>query len=213
MRFDRLLLVLLLLAAGGGAAADEAAKMLVDEVVAAAGGEQKLLTLFQFRERVLIVATPAPALKPDEQGNRTSVVEVGKNWWIGTAKRDKDKVRVLAWAWSLRILLDPQCQIERHGEIDIAGRPADGVRVTGVISEPLDLYFDRETKRLAAIDYTDTRHIFSEWKQTTEGHHYPSHVVGYRFADKAARTLRENQWYQTDILELTPLSELPAGLK
>jgi hypothetical protein len=38
-------------------------------------------------------------------------------------------------------------------------------------------------------------------------------VTGYRFADAAAGTLQAKQWYQTDILELKPLSELPAELK
>lgn len=67
--------------------------------------------------------------------------------------------------------------------------------------------------KLLAIDYTDTRHIFSEWKTTEAGHQYPSHVTGYRFADAAAGTLQAKQWYQTDILELKPLAELPAELK
>lgn len=42
-----------------------------------------------------------------------------------------------------------------------------------------------------------------------EGHHYPSHVVGFRFTNRAAGMLNEKQWYQTDILELTPLAKLP----
>ena len=75
--------------------ADTAAKKLVEEVVARAGGEEKLLKLFRFRERVLITSTPAAPVTPDEKENRTSVVQVAGDWWIGTAKRDKDKVRVL----------------------------------------------------------------------------------------------------------------------
>lgn len=183
----------------------------VQEVVAAAGGEEKLLKLFRFSERVLITATVTP-LKPDDKSNRTSLVEVGKRWWIGTAPRDKDKVRVLCWAWSLRILLDPMSKVTNLEEIKIGERTAFGLRVTDAVKEPIDLYFDTSDKRLLAIDYTDTRHLFSEWKKTEEGHSYPSHVAGFRFADRAARTLNEKQWYQTDILELTPLKELPAEL-
>ncbi len=193
--------------------AEAAAKKLVKEVVAAAGGEEKLLTLFRFRERALITSTPAAPVTPDEKENRTSVVQVGQNWWLGTAKRDKDKVRVLCWAWSLRILLDPQSKIQTLPEIAVSDKPAFGVRVTEVIKEPIDLYFDKESKRLVAIDYTDTRHIFSDWKKTTDGHQYPSHVTGYRFANRAAGMLNDKQWYQTDILELAPLGELPAELK
>ena len=56
-------------------------------------------------------------------------------------------------------------------------------------------------------------HVFSQWKTTREGHKYPSHVVGYLFENREKGTLREKQWYQTDILELTPLAELPAEVK
>ena len=193
--------------------ADAATKKLVEEVVATAGGEEKLLKLFRFRERVLITATPAAPVTPDEKENRMSVVQVSGNWWIGTAKRDKDKVRVLCWTWSLRILLDPKSKIQTVPDINVADKPAFGLRVIESVKEPIDLFFDKESKRLVAIDYTDTRHLFSDWKKTAEGHQYPSHVIGFRFADRAAGKLQDMQWYQTDILELTPLTELPAELK
>jgi len=194
-------------------AADPDPQDLVKQVVKAAGGEDKLLTLFQFRERVLITATPAAPVAKDEKGNRTSVVRVGGDWWIDTAKRDKDKVRVLCWAWSLRILLDPKSKVQTVPEVRVADRPAFGLRVTGTVKDPIDLYFDTETKRLAAIDYTDTRHVFSDWRKTAEGHQYPAHVTGFRFKNRATGALEDKQWYQTDILELTPLKELPAKLK
>ncbi len=181
----------------------------VQEVVKAAGGEEKLLKLFRFSERVLITATVTP-LKPEDKSNRTSTVEVGNRWWIGAAPRDKDKVRVLCWAWSLRILLDPKSKVANLDEIKIGDRTAFGLRVTEAVKEPIDLYFDKQDQRLLAIDYTDTQHLFSEWKKTEEGHSCPSLVTGFRFADRAARTVNDKQWYQTDILELTPLKELPA---
>lgn len=78
---------------------------LVAQVVKTAGGEEKLLKLFRFRERLLITDTPAAPVTQSEKENRTSVVKVGGDWWVGKAKRDKDKVRVLCLAWSLRILL------------------------------------------------------------------------------------------------------------
>ena len=194
--------------------ADEAAtKKLVEQVVTTAGGEEKLLKLFRFRERVLITDTPAAPVAVDTKENRTSVVQVSGNWWVGNNKRDKDKVRVLCWAWSLRILLDPKSKITEIAETTIADKPAFGLRVSEAIKEPIDLWFDNESKRLIAIDYTDTRHLFSEWKKTTAGHEYPSHVAGYRFANRADGTLNKKQWYQTDILELTPLAELPAELR
>ena len=185
----------------------------VDQVIKAAGGEKNLLDLFRFRERVLIQSTPAPPVAADEQGNRTSVVQAGGSWWLGTNKRNKDKVRVLCWAWSLRILLDDKSNIAAIPDILVDKRPAFGLRVTESVAKPIDLYFDRESKRLAAIDYTDTRHVFSQWKQTKQGHRYPSHVSGFRFADRKLGTIQKQQWYQTDILELVPLEDLPTGLK
>lgn len=193
-------------------AAEPDAKPLVEQVVATAGGEEKLLKLFRFRERVLITATPAAPVTADEKENRTSVVQVGGDWWVGKNKRDKDKVRVLCWAWSLRILLNPESKIAVIPETIINEKPAFGLRVSESIKEPIDLFFDKETKRLVAIDYTDTRHLFSEWKKTDEGHSYPSKVVGYRFTDRAKGAVSDKQWYQTDLLELTPLKELPAEL-
>jgi len=186
---------------------------LVKQLLETAGGESKLLKLFRFRERLLVGKTAADPVSQDEKGNRTSVVEVSGDWWIGTAKRDKDKVRVLCWAWSLRILLDPQSCIQSCRAITVDGKPAFGLRVTESVKEPIDLFFDAESKRLVAINYMDTRHVFSEWKKTTDGHHYPSHVVGFRFTNRDAGALESNQWYQTDILELTPLNELPIELK
>lgn len=194
--------------------ADEAeTNMLVAQVVDAAGGEEKLLKLFRFRERVLITSTPAAPVIADEKENRTSVVQVGGDWWIGENKRDKDKVRVLCYAWSLRLLLDPKSKVIPIAETVVAGKPAFGLRVSESVHEPIDLLFDKDFRQLVAIDYTDTRHIFSEWKKTTEGQQYPSHVVGFRFENRPAGVLSEKQWYQTDILELTPLTELPAKLK
>jgi hypothetical protein len=194
-------------------AAETDPRQLVEQVIKTAGGEDKLLTMFRFRERVLITDTPAAPVAKDEKGNRTSVVQVSGDWWIGTAKRDKDKVRVLCWAWSLRILTDPKSKIQTVPDIKVGDKQAFGLRVTESVKEPIDLFFDKETKRLAAIDYTDTRHYFSEWKKTDAGQEYPAHVSGVRFADRKAGTLKDKQWYQTDILELTPLQELPVELK
>jgi hypothetical protein len=156
---------------------------------------------------------PAAPVTPDEKGNRTSVVQVSGDWWLGKNKRDKDKVRVLCWAWSLRLLIDPMSKVTTLADTTVAEKPVFCLRVSGSIKEPIDLLFDKETQRLVAIDYTDTRHVFSEWKTTEAGNHYPSHVVGFRFKDRSTGVLSQTQWYQTDILELTPLTELPPELK
>lgn len=74
-------------------AAESDPQELVKQVVKTAGGEDKLLKLFRFRERLLITGTPAAPVAKDEKGNRNSVVQVSGDRWIGTAKRDKDKVQ------------------------------------------------------------------------------------------------------------------------
>ena len=162
----------------------------VAQVIKAIGGKERLLEVFRFHERVLITSTPTPLVAGETKGNRTSVVKVGGSWWVGTNKRNKDKVRVLCWAWSLRILLDHKSRIEAIRDIVVDKKPAFGLRVTGSVKEPIDLFFDKELKRLSAIDYTDSRHLFSDWQETKEGHLYPAHVAGFRFADRKLRTRR-----------------------
>ena len=119
----------------------------------------------------------------------------------------------LCWAWSLRILLAAKSKIEALPDIAIDKKPAFGLRVTGSVKAPIDLFFDKESKRLRAVDYTDTRHVFSDWKKTKEGHRYPAHVAGFRFTDRKLGAIQKQQWYQTDILELVPLKKLPGNLK
>ncbi len=193
--------------------ADDATQDLLTKVIGRAGGEPKLLSKFRLRERVLIQSQPAAVPTENEPGNRTSVIEIGKNMWLGTKKRDKDKVRVLCWAWSLRLLLAPEAELTTLPETMIAGQRAVGLRAAKATKEPVDLWFDAGTMRLLAIDYTDTRHVFSDWTETAEGHQYARHVAGYRFQNPARTVVAEKQWYQTDLLELTPLAELPADLE
>lgn len=216
IRLLLLALVATLMAIPKGVVADEGDKATderIERVMKAGGGHDMLLDVFRFRERILITSKPAPPVTKNERGNRTSVVKAGGGWWIGTKKRNKDKVRVLCWAWSLRILLDDNVKIEAIPDIVFGKKPAFGLRVTEAVKEPIDMYFDSESHRLSAIDYTNTRHIFSDWRKTDDGHVYPAHVAGFRFADRKAGTLKKTQWYQTDILELVPLTQLPSELK
>lgn len=142
---------------------------LVDRVIKTAGDKSKLLELFRFGERVLNANTPAALVTQDEKGNRASVVKVADDWWIGTAKREKDQVRVLCWAWSLRILLNPNARIRLVPDVKLNDKTVFGLRVTGAFKELIDLSFDKESNRLVAIDYDDTRYIFSVWKETNDG--------------------------------------------
>jgi hypothetical protein len=66
--------------------------------------------------------------------------------------------------------------------------------------------------RLLAIDWRQSRHLFREWKKTDDGLWYASRAIGIRFADPKKKVLAKQPWYQSDILELTRLKDLPAGL-
>lgn len=216
MRVSRVLSLLALgltLLATGAARGDDAAKSLAARAIERVGGEAKLLKLFRMREQVHITNKPLPTPAADARENRVSVVQVGGDWWLGGKPRGKDKVRVLCWAWSLRILTAPEAQLSTLQDSSIAGKAAVGLRVSGATKEPVDLWFDKETMLLAAIDYTDTRHAFSQWTETKQGHRYAAEVHGYRFANVVEKTVSETQWYQSHILELTPLEELPEDVK
>ena len=188
-------------------------KEAIGRVLKVMGGEQKLLNVFRFSERVLITSTPVPPPTGKATANRTSVVQTGGGWWIGANKRNKDKVRVLLWAWSLRILVDKSSKVTSIPGSGVNKKPTFGLRVTGSVKEPVDLFFDKKSHRLTAFDYTDTRHVVSSWKTTKQGNPYASHVAGYKFADRKLGTTQKEQWYQTDILELVPLKALPSNLK
>ena len=193
------------------AAADDP-KQLAADAIAKVGGEEKLFKLFRLREHVLVTSTPTP-LPANAKGNRTSVIQAGGDWWVGKSKRAPDKALSLCWGWSLRILLDPKSKLEAIPETTIAEKPVIGIRVSESITPPMDLLFDKSDKRLVAIDFADSRHLCSDWKTNESGQSYPAHVVGYKFTNRATGAVNEKQWYQTDILEITPLSELPAELK
>jgi hypothetical protein len=184
------------------AAADEGAGVLVQQVVAAAGGEEQLLKLFRMRERLSVGADPN---KPGSE--RHSIIDAPRAWYVGTRDRvsqDQEPAVFLVWAWTLRPLLDSQSKLELLPGITEGDRPAVGLRVSGAITPPMDLYFDAAEKRLVRIDWRNDIHRFSDWREFS-GLKYPAKCVGYKVNTG-------KPWYFTEILELERLAELPAGL-
>lgn len=176
---------------------------LAKQVVTAAGGEEKLLKLFRLRERLNV------SPDPEKAGNeRVSVIEPPTHWWLGKKERveeEHEPAIFLVWAWTLGALTDPRSQVEVIPEITEADQPAFGLRISGTIDPPMDLYFDRSESRLVRIDWRNDIHRFSDWK-THDGVRYPARCVGYK-------KNTGNPWYFTDILEVERLKELPAGLE
>lgn len=183
-------------------AAEPDATALVEQVVQAAGGRDKLLKLFRIKERLNV--TPDPE-KPGKE--RVSVLEPPKYWWVGKRERvsqDKEPATFLVWAWTLGPLTDPESKLEVLAEVIESEQPAFGLRVSGTVDPPMDLYFDKATNRLIRIDWRSDIHRLSEWKDH-DGVTYPAKCVGYKKASG-------KPWYFSEILELERLNELPAGL-
>lgn len=173
---------------------------LVAKAVQAAGGEEKLLKLFRIKEQLSVGSNP------DKKGKvRVSVIEPPDYWWIGEKQRDEDEpARYLAWAWTLAAVTDPESKLEVLPEIVEADKPAYGLRVSGTVTPPMDLYFDKGEGRLLRIDWKSSVHRLSDWKES-DGVSYPSKCVGYK--------RKTNQpWYFSEIVELQRLEELPEGL-
>lgn len=196
-------LVASLLLGSTAGSADPDAKSRVKQVVAAAGGEDKLLRLFRIKERLNV------STDPEKKGNeRVSVLEPPKYWWLGKrdrVKEDKEPATFLVWAWTLGALTDPTSKVDVIPDIVELEKPAFGLRVSGSINPPMDLYFDNGTNLLVRIDWRSDIHRFSDWKEH-DGAKYPAKCVGYKKATG-------KPWYFTEIVELQRLKELPEGLK
>ncbi|MFO0905207.1 MAG: hypothetical protein U0939_19525 [Pirellulales bacterium] len=176
------------------------AKEVVGRVVAAAGGEEKLLKLFRFKERLNVSSDP------EKKGNeRVSVLEPPRYWWIGKGERGAEPAKFLAWGWTLGAATDPASKVEVVPDVMDEGKSLFGLRVSGTITPPMELYFDKESNRLVRIDWRSDIHRLSDW-QERDGVKYPAKCVGYKKATGKA-------WYFTEILELEPLQELPEGLQ
>lgn len=183
-------------------AAEPVSQEMVTATVEAVGGEAKLLKLFRIKERLAVSSDP------NAKGNeRTSVCEPPGHWWLGKNDRvvnDKEPATFLVWGWTLGILTDPKSKLELLPDPPSKDTPVYGIRISETVTPPMDLYFDRETKRLSHIDWRSDRHVFSEWKEA-DGVAYPSKCIGYKVKDN-------KRWYHTEILELERLTELPPGL-
>jgi hypothetical protein len=195
------LVVLVLLSASSLEAAEPSAEV-VKQTVDAVGGETKILRLFRMKELLALGSDPEKKGSP-----RTTVVEPPAHWWQGTKDRvtvDKEPAIWLIYAWTLAALVDDKSKLEALPDGEVEGKPTYGIRVSATITPPLDLHFDRETKRLATIEWRADRHVFADWKQQ-DGLWYPARCVGYKLKDN-------KRWYATEIVELERLDKLPDGL-
>jgi hypothetical protein len=207
------LLTLLAIFLWGGSAAWTAepgvvsteARALVQTAVKAAGGEDKLPDYFMFKDRVLLGETDTGF-----GTKRESVVDAPGHWWLkaasGYKERSGEPANFLVWAWTLRALTDAASTIEVIPDVKDGGAELWGLRVSGSVTPAMDLYFTRTENLLARIDWRSDIHRFSDWRSTAGGFKYPARVVGHK---KATGKI----WYFDEVLEVTPLKELPEQLR
>lgn len=185
-------------------AEDADPKPLIEKAVTAVGGEPALLKLFRTKETVNVSADPNKQVAP-----RVSIYEPPLYWWTGKNERvidpqaPKEPATFLAWAWTLGALTDPRSKVETIPDIDEAGRPAFGLRISETITPPLELYFDRETSLLVRMDWRSDIMRFSDWK-AHDGVKYAAKCVG-------SKKSSGQPWYFSEILELERLKDLPEG--
>lgn len=188
-----------------GVAADPDSAAVVKQVIDAVGGEDKLLRLFRTRETVNVSSDPDRKVP-----ERVSIYEPPGYWWTGKNERVKNAEKpdepatFLVWAWTLGILTDPASKLELIPDIVDDNKPAFGLRVSGTVNPPIDLYFDKAESRLVRIDWRSDIHRFSDWKEL-DGVKYPAKCAGYKKGS-------EKPWYFSEIVELERLKELPEGL-
>lgn len=191
-------------AAEGGKVSPEA-RALVGKAVQAAGGADKLPGYFIFKDRVLIAETDTGF-----GAKRESVMDVPRSWWLkkpgGYSQREKEPATFIVWAWTLRALTDATSTVEPVSAVQDGDQELWGLRVSGSITPPMELYFAKTNDLLARIDWRNDIHRFSNWKTASGGFTYPARVVGHK---KATGKI----WYFDDVLEVTPLKELPEQLR
>lgn len=182
-----------------------AAQPLVARALAAIGGPAVQLRWFTFKDRVLLGATDTGF-----GAKRESVMDAPAHWWLktpaGYSERKDEPAVFLVWAWTLRALTDAGATVDVVPAVKDGETELWGLRVSGPVKPAMELYFAKGTDVLARIDWRSDIHRFTDWKTHASGVKYPARVVGHKKADNRI-------WYFDDVLEVTPLKELPEKLR
>lgn len=177
----------------------------IARAVNSAGGEGRLLRYFTFKDRVLI------AEKDTGFGTkRESVMDAPRSWWLktpaGYTERKTEPAKFLVWGWTLGAITDSASTVETIPDVKDGDQELWGLRVSGTITPPMELYFARTNDLLARIDWRSDIHRFTDWKSAPGGFKYPARVVGHKMATGKI-------WYFDEVTEVTPLSELPEAVR
>ncbi len=178
-------------------------KPLIDKAVAAVGGADKLLKLFRMKEQFHSGAEPEPKAGK-KKTSRESVLEAPAYWWLGKKDRTDEPAKFDVWGWTLGAITDPKSKVEVVPDVTEDGKAAFGLRVSGTITPPMELYFDPQSSLLVRMDWRADIYRFSDWKEH-DGVKYPSRCIIYKKASG-------KPWFHHEIVEIERLKELPAEL-
>ncbi len=177
----------------------EKAKAIVDKAVTAHGGADKLLRIFRWKEKYYFGESKEGTVRKAE-------LRPPEVWWNGSkdiaaGNADRSDKTYLVWTWTLVPLLEKDSKLALLPDLDVDGKPAPGIKPTREGRREISLYFDKETGRLARINWRTYHVTFENWKEH-DGARYPAKAVVRNNKDGSIHL-----W--TEFLELERLKEPP----
>lgn len=195
-----LTIVILILTNAATSGSEPAAIQFAAEVVEASGGAAKLLRRFRMQERFNFGTE-----RTVEGTKRTSILELPKYWWVSTQERGEEPAKIPTWAWTLVPLTEAKSRLAIIPDVVENDLPLAGIRIEATVSPALDMYFNKETLRLARIDWGNDIYLFSDW-ENYDGCTCPARCTILKRDTRVA-------WFHHQILGVERLSELPANLQ
>ena len=152
-------------------------KAIVDKAVAAHGGADKLLRTFRWKEKYYFGEETKGTIR------QASLVPP-EEWWAGpkniaAGSADRSDKTYLVWVWTLVPLLDKDSKLALLPDLEVDGGPAAGLKISREGRKDISLYFNKDTGRLARIDWRTFHVTFENWKEH-DGAHYPAKAVVHR---------------------------------
>ena len=177
----------------------EKVKAVVDKAVTAHGGADKLLRMFRWKEKYYFGEGKDGTVRKAE-------LRPPEVWWNGSkdiaaGNADRTDKTYLVWTWTLAPLLEKDSKLALLPDLDVDGKPAAGIKLTREGRREISLYFDKETGRLARINWRTYHVTFENWKEH-DGARYPAKAVVRNNKDGSLHL-----W--TEFLELERLKEVP----
>ena len=180
----------------------DATQELAKAAIAAAGGVDHLPQVVHWKETWSLGETGSPNPREAYIVPPNAWYQDGRN--IAEGNPDRTEKAYLVWVWTLAPLVDADTTLTLLPEVELSGQTLPGLRVQRDKQPDIDLYFDRTSHRLAAIDWRTYRVDFSDWKET-DGYHYAS-KANVRFKSDGRLHLK------TEFQTFEKLEMLPPGV-